>query len=288
MKLTGLFSRTDAAPLRPAARLLLLAGAVLVVLPDALAAGLSRPESLLLRMAIAVMFLALLVLARRTQALRNDAPVWTAYFVATMALLFDWYFSNWLVRLLGIHLKSPVGYAVDKVEGAFLIAMTIVGLTLISGGSLASLYLKRGKLAQWFTIGIATFVFFAVSAPLAIRNLFYAESFTVAAVAVWAPWLLVFVLANALGEELIFRGLLLSRLERVLGGLPAVLVVTAVFTLWHAGASYAVSPPFFLAIVFVLGLGWAYVVRSTDSLWGAVLFHAGADIPVVIGVFSLL
>lgn len=29
-------------------------------------------------------------------------------------------------------------------------------------------------------------------------------------------------------------------------------------------------------------------MQGTDSIWGSVLFHAGADIPVMIGIFSNL
>jgi membrane protease YdiL (CAAX protease family) len=244
-------------------------------------------DELLLRLSTLVAFL--LVLVYRERVGREVGSILVAYFIAATALLLDWYFSNWLVRVLGIPLQSPAGYALDKVEGTLLITLIVVVLTLGSGDTLASLYLKQGKMERWLIIGATTFVFFAATAPVAAQTLFNAATFTFSDVVNWAPWILVFVLANALGEELIFRGVLLPHIEQAIGGFPAVLLVTVAFTLWHlGGANYTETLPLYLGIVFLLGLAWAYVVRSTDSLWGAVLFHAGTDIPIVIGLFSLL
>jgi membrane protease YdiL (CAAX protease family) len=49
--------------------------------------------------------------------------------------------------------------------------------------------------------------------------------------------------------------------------------------------------PFFILyfiMTFFLGLGFGAVMQKTDSVIGSVLFHAGADIPVLIAVFSYL
>jgi membrane protease YdiL (CAAX protease family) len=35
-----------------------------------------------------------------------------------------------------------------------------------------------------------------------------------------------------------------------------------------------------------LGLAWGYIMQKTDNAWGSILFHAGADILVFLGVFS--
>jgi len=41
----------------------------------------------------------------------------------------------------------------------------------------------------------------------------------------------------------------------------------------------------FLLIVFVLGLLWALLMRFTKSIIASVLFHAGADILIIIDIF---
>jgi len=43
---------------------------------------------------------------------------------------------------------------------------------------------------------------------------------------------------------------------------------------------------YFLAVVFFLGLAFGAVMQKTNSLLGSILFHAGTDIPAVLGIFS--
>jgi uncharacterized protein len=61
-----------------------------------------------------------------------------------------------------------------------------------------------------------------------------------------------------------------------------------VFTALHKGVGYASNDFIFLAAVVLLALAWGYVTQKTDSLWGAILFHAGMDIPIMLGIFSNL
>ena len=96
------------------------------------------------------------------------------------------------------------------------------------------------------------------------------------------------MLSNGFLEELEFRGLLLPRFDKLIGAVPAILVTSAVFSLSHIGVNYTPAILPFLGITFVLGLSFATLIHKTDSLWGAVLFHAGADIPVIVGLMSVL
>ena len=61
-----------------------------------------------------------------------------------------------------------------------------------------------------------------------------------------------------------------------------------VFSLGHIDVQYAPGIIVFLGIPLLLGLGFGAVTQKTGSLLGAVLFHAGADVPVIIGIFSNL
>jgi membrane protease YdiL (CAAX protease family) len=38
-------------------------------------------------------------------------------------------------------------------------------------------------------------------------------------------------------------------------------------------------------VVFPLAFAWGWITQKTDSLWGAILFQAGMDMPVIPGVF---
>jgi len=39
-------------------------------------------------------------------------------------------------------------------------------------------------------------------------------------------------------------------------------------------------------VLLVLAWAWGFLIQRTESLWGAVLFHASADLLVVLGIFT--
>jgi len=85
--------------------------------------------------------------------------------------------------------------------------------------------------------------------------------------------IVVFV-ATGVVEELIFRGILLRTGIRVLGRRAALLYVTLVFAALHVGFLSAAE----LLFVFFLGLLFGVIVLVTESLWGAAVAHATANI----------
>jgi membrane protease YdiL (CAAX protease family) len=96
---------------------------------------------------------------------------------------------------------------------------------------------------------------------------------------------LIFVLANGTLEELLFRGLFLRKLEPFVGKFLSNLLTALVFTVLHRGAFYTSDEAIFLAVTFPLALVWGYVMQKTDGIWGSILFHAGMDIPIILGIF---
>jgi membrane protease YdiL (CAAX protease family) len=56
----------------------------------------------------------------------------------------------------------------------------------------------------------------------------------------------------------------------------------------HEGASYTSQEYIFLAVLVPLALAWGYIMQKTDSVWGSILFHAGMDIPIFLGIFANL
>jgi membrane protease YdiL (CAAX protease family) len=54
----------------------------------------------------------------------------------------------------------------------------------------------------------------------------------------------------------------------------------------HTQVTYASEMLQFLAIVVILSLVWGYLIQKTDSLWGAVLFHAAGDCLVIFPIFA--
>jgi hypothetical protein len=59
-------------------------------------------------------------------------------------------------------------------------------------------------------------------------------------------------------------------------------------SLAHLGANFSFATAILLVLFFFLGLGFGAVMQKTNSIVGALLFHAGVDIPVMIMTFSVL
>jgi membrane protease YdiL (CAAX protease family) len=131
-------------------------------------------------------------------------------------------------------------------------------------------------------IGVAGFVGFVVLAfmPLVSRGGMLNKLLSL------SPWILIFVLANGFNEELLYRGLFLKRYEAFLGKGLSNLLAASVFTLAHVQVTYVSDLRQFLFILFPLALVWGYLMQKTDSLWGSVIFHAGADCMIIFGIFA--
>lgn len=275
-------------PRRIGLALLLLAGAAVAYLPYAfypLIAATARP---LLWGGITLALLAAALLARRSARFHAYWTVIYAFFVASSANLADWYLNDWLPGLFGIPTRSPAGYGLALLESTLVIVACIILLIKLAGGDLGSLLLQRGKVRWWLPIGLGGFAFFAITVIPAATGLFQGQNLTTERMLAWLPWVLLFVLSNGVREELLFRGLLLPRCIPLVGALPSIILTSIVFSLAHVSVTYTPEVLLFLGITFVLGAIFATLAYKTDSLWGAVLFHAGADIPVVIGIFSTM
>ena len=114
-----------------------------------------------------------------------------------------------------------------------------------------------------------------------MASLFNAQNLSLSRILPWVPWILIFVLANAAMEEILFRGLFLKKLAPFVGRFTANLLVAIVFTLIHGFTAYSADNLIFLAILFPLALTWGWVMQKTEGVWGSILFHAGMDIPIL-------
>jgi uncharacterized protein len=96
------------------------------------------------------------------------------------------------------------------------------------------------------------------------------------------PLAMVASFLNAPKEELWFRGLFLTRYAPLLGKKMSNLLQSAVFVLAHFTPQYMSAGPLFfpsfLALVFVLGLIWGYIMQMTGSILCSTLSHVGADV----------
>ncbi len=242
------------------------------------------------RVALIVGFLAAALFARQSCRFFQFWQVLFAGFIAALATAIDLYLPSreWLLQLFHISLKTPAGIALDKLDSSLIIIVSILVLTKISGNTFRSLYLQKGNLKKGLTIGLIAFLVAAAGA-IPVSGLFFGgKNLQVERVLTWAPWILIFITGNAFNEELLFRGLFLKKFDPFIGRFLSNLVIAIPFALHHSGVTYTPDTIMFLALLLPLALVWGYITQKNNNLWGSVLFHAGMDIPIVLGIFSAL
>jgi predicted Abi (CAAX) family protease len=95
----------------------------------------------------------------------------------------------------------------------------------------------------------------------------------------WRPALV--FLAPALGEEAVFRGILVPGRDEVAKPLGPITLATLIFMVWHLAEAWLFLPlaaplfdrPDFLACAGVLGFGCGWIRWRAGSLWPAVFLH---------------
>ena len=246
---------------------------------------LGRVADYLAKIGTIVVLLAASLLARRSIRFNKYWQLLFALFIMAVVVSLDLVIGNYLVLYLGVTGSSPTSAALQKLNEFILVAVLVIPFTLISGGSLDSLYIQKGNLKLGLIIGLIAFTL-AAAGSIPMANLFYAQNLSAARIIPWIPWILIIVLSNASLEELWFRGLFLRKLDPFFGKFMSNFLIAFVFTLMHGSVTYTVNNYFFLAVLFPLALAWGYVMQKTDSIWGSILFHAGMDIPIFLGIFS--
>lgn len=240
------------------------------------------------RLGVSGTLLVLALLSRRSKRLEKFWQLLFAMFILSTALSLDWVFGQFLYNSLHLSDAEPIGWMYEKLHEVVLIVCVIIVFNKLSGNSLGSIYIQKGNLRLGLLIGgIAFLVSVAGSIPTA-ELLFKGNALTVARVLPWAPLVLIIVLANGTLEELLFRGLFLRKLEPFFGRFLSNFLIALVFTVLHKGSTYTSSEYIFLVILIPLALVLGWVMQKTDSVWGSILFHAGMDIPVFLGIFSNL
>ena len=227
-------------------------------------------------------------LAGRNEHLRPYRLLLLGLLIMSVATSLDWVFANYLLEHIRLNTQTPSGMALMKLNEFFIVATTVITLTLLTGGRLGSIYIQKGNLREGLLVGGIAFCLAAAASPWMAEYLFKGQNVTSERIIIWLPWVLIFALANAAQEELLFRGLFLRKLEPFFGKFISNALIVFVFTLVHQGVNYTSNQLGFLAVLALLAFAWGYLMQKTDSIWGSVLFHAGMDIPVILGIFSNL
>ena len=220
--------------------------------------------------------------ARDGHRLSRFRPVFFAYFTAVLGLSLGFFFADRGLELFGLTTQTPIGIAVAKFLQASLIVIGILAVARLCGEDLASLYLRKGRLMLGLSVGLITAAALLVLSMLqpAVRALGTAKLVSL------APWILLFVVSNAFMEELLFRGLFLGRYEPLIGKWLTILSTALAFTLAHMQVTYAPKLWVFLLVTLGFSIAWGWLMQKTGSLWGSVLFHAGADLLIILPIFS--
>jgi membrane protease YdiL (CAAX protease family) len=245
-------------------------------------------DNYLWRIGLSIFLMVLSWLVHRSARLKKYWQIFFALFILSVALSLDWVFGSFLFDSLHVNDSTPAGWALPKLNDCCVIVSTVILFTLLSGNRLGSIYLQKGRLKLGLIIGgIAFLVAAAGSIPMAAL-LFNGKGLTLSRVLPWTSWVLIAVLANGALEEILFRGLFLRKLEPFFGKILSNFLIALVFTVLHKGASYTSQEYIFLAVLVPLALAWGYVMQKTEGVWGSILFHAGMDIPIFLGIFANL
>jgi membrane protease YdiL (CAAX protease family) len=181
------------------------------------------------------------------------------------------------------HLKPDTaqGFALAKLSDSAIISAVLIISFIIGGHKLKSIYLNKGLLLPGLITGI---LFFVLLGYLALKNpqapmdpVFLARN---------VKWILIFVFANSFMEELLFRGIFLQRLNRFFKPVWSIILTSVCFAVPHLTVNYSPNVLLFSGIVLVLGLICGFAMHCTRSIIAPVLIHAGADLMIIIPIFS--
>jgi len=236
------------------------------------------------RLALLLILIMLWGAARGESRLRAFRPVFFAYFTAVLALSLGFFFGDWALKLFRLTTQTPAGIAVAKFSEAFVIVFGVLVMARLCGENLSSLYIRRGRLLLGLSVG---FIAAAICVALSLQQ---PSTKGLGTSRLWAvaPWIVLFVVSNGFMEELLFRGLFLGRYKPLIGRWPAIFSTALAFTLAHMQVKYIPDILTFLVVVLGLSIAWGWLMEKTDSLWGSALFHAGADLLIIVPIFKSL
>lgn len=235
-------------------------------------------------------FLAAALLMKFSPKLSKYWQVPFAFFIASSVNFVSSFFARYntdFLLLFGLSGNTNAGLGVAKIYETLLAVIPIIGLTLISGGTLGSLYLKKGNQnAKWgWFVGFLVLFNFLTSVLI-----FFGMDYQLSKLPSVVLWGAVFSFSNAMLEELWIRGLFLKKITPLTGTAGAVIVTSIWFGVLHS-SNVAFLPVAVVPIMAIntvsLGLACAILMVKTDSIWGAYLIHAAADLFLFVATLAL-
>jgi len=206
-----------------------------------------------------------------------------AFFFVSLGWTVDYFLTGEFKRIFSLDTGELSGIAFTMVISTVLVTVPVMAGWLLSGQKLPGLFIQ-GKTRLWAVLlGLAGLLLFGGLGVLQSLG----QGLDIKGIAAAIPLALVFSLANGFREELTYRAALLNGMRATIGDLATIIVTTLVFTLAHIDVSYIPPSQVIFAIVLVLiGIVGSQIMLKTGSLLGAVLFHAGADMLLILGLVS--
>jgi membrane protease YdiL (CAAX protease family) len=229
------------------------------------------------------------LILRNISKINNYWPIIYAFFIASVVNLVSDLFSGHYINVLQILNVSPEtnqGISLGKLYDMLLVVVPILILTLLSGTDLRSLYLAKGNHNYKWGFGIGALM---VVNYLTSVLIFFGTGYEFSKLGSVILWGVIFAFSNSLLEELWVRGLFLKKLIPLIG-IPATIVISSTwFAALHFLAVAYMSPaviPIFVVNTFTMGLACGILMVKTDSIWGAYLIHAAADLFLFIALLA--
>jgi membrane protease YdiL (CAAX protease family) len=238
---------------------------------------------------LSAVFLIAAILFKRSDRFVKYWQITYAFFVASSVNLVSALFASYnsaILQYVGLSLQSNQGMGLGKLYDALLVVIPILVLTKLSGADLGSLFLQKGSHLQKWGLGIGVLVLVNFLTSVLI---FFGSTYTPEKLASAIVWGFVFAFSNSFLEELWLRGLFLKKLVPLLGSVGTILLTS----IWFASLHFlsvaflpAVVVPIFVVNTLTLGLACGILMLKTESLWGAYLVHAAADLFLFVAIMA--
>ena len=226
-----------------------------------------------------VLFLLTLWLSQKPSP--KQKAIFTAYTLVSLGWLLDLNLTGEVKGWFSLNNHELSGFAYTMVISTFFVCAPVILGWLIFGREAAEIFLQTNPKRLGLITGLMGLLLFggygvfqALSQGLAVNALLRA-----------IPLMLLFSLANGFREELVYRAVFLKGFQENIGTAAAITVTTIVFALAHLNVSY--MPPdqvIFAVVLVIIGIVGSLVMIKTGSMIGAVIFHAGADFLLLLGM----
>ena len=234
----------------------------------------------ILRVGATMVFLGLAIFTRLKKQFLKYWAVSFTFFAVSFALTLQWLLNDDLIIALNLNPFTIEGLAIGKLTESLLRIIPILALLLAARFRPGSLFLAKGRLKNALMIGGGLFF---LTAGFGIAATFGSVTVLQERILPALPWLLIYALANAFSDELIFRGVFLDQYQSFLGMHPANLLAAVLFTIAYVQPDSGNPEGLLkLSIMLILGLSFGYLMQKTKTILGAWLFHAGVVIAMLL------